>query len=109
MSRNLSGILKWAFVGKEVAPTSLNIICSAISKFLTVFIHEFSFAQSNFVKNIKKGLIKDKPKNPRYSNIWNPDILLDYYLNINIEKRKFPIFTDKNCSIIRIFPHTKTN
>jgi uncharacterized protein YsxB (DUF464 family) len=61
--------LNWAFVGKEVAPTYLNIVCSAISKFLTVFIPDFNFAQSNFIKNIKKGLIKNKPKNPRYSNI----------------------------------------
>jgi hypothetical protein len=62
------GKINWAFIGKEIAP-SLNIICSAISKFLTELIHEFSFAQSNFVKNIKKGLKKDKPKNLRYSNI----------------------------------------
>jgi hypothetical protein len=41
----------------------------AISKFLTVFIPDFNFTQSNFVKNIKRSLIKDKPKNPRYSNI----------------------------------------
>jgi hypothetical protein len=37
--------LKWVFVGKEVIPTSLNIVCSTISKFSTVFIPEFNFAQ----------------------------------------------------------------
>jgi hypothetical protein len=46
--------LNWAFVRKEVAPSSLNIVCSAISKFLTIFILDFNFAQSNFIKNIKK-------------------------------------------------------
>jgi hypothetical protein len=64
----------------------LNIVCSSISKFLTVFIPDYNFAQSNFVKNIKRGLAKDKSKKPRYLNIWNPDLLLDYYLNINIER-----------------------
>jgi uncharacterized protein YsxB (DUF464 family) len=78
--------LNRAFIGKEVAPTSLNIVCSAISKFLTVFIPDFNFAQSNFVKNIKKGVIKDKPKNLRYSNIWNPDILLNYYQQVNLKR-----------------------
>jgi site-specific recombinase XerD len=77
-----SEFLNWVFVGK-VLPTSLNITCSAISKFFTVFIPNFDFAQSNYVKSIKKGLMKDKPKNPRYSNIWNPDILLNYYQNEN--------------------------
>jgi hypothetical protein len=71
---------------KKVTLAFLNIICTSISKLLTVSIPDFNFAQSNFVKNIKKGLIKDNPKKPRYSNIWNSDLLLDYYLNINIEK-----------------------
>jgi uncharacterized protein YsxB (DUF464 family) len=38
---------------KKIVPTSLNIVCSAISKFLTVFIPDFNFAQSNLVKKQK--------------------------------------------------------
>jgi hypothetical protein len=37
--------LNWAFVGKEVIPTSLNIVCSVILKFLIVFIFNFNFTQ----------------------------------------------------------------
>jgi uncharacterized protein YsxB (DUF464 family) len=74
--------LNWVFVGKEVAPTSLNIVCSAISNFVTVFIPDFNFAQSNFVKNIKKGLIKDKPN----------------------DKEKFQFLQTK----IAVFPYFKT-
>jgi uncharacterized protein YsxB (DUF464 family) len=71
---------------KEVTTASLYIVCSSISKFLTVFISNFNFAQSNFIKNIKRGLARDKTKKTRYSNISNQDFLLNYYININIKK-----------------------
>jgi hypothetical protein len=31
-------------------------------------------------------LAEDKPKKPKYSNILNLDLLMDYYVNINIDK-----------------------
>jgi hypothetical protein len=71
------------------------------------FIPDFDFAQSNYVKSIKKGLMKDKPKNPRYSNIWNLDILLSYYQNINIElydeKEKFQCLQTKIAVLLGFF------
>jgi hypothetical protein len=58
--------------------------------------------------------MKNKPKNPRYSNIWNPDILLDYYLNINIEKynerEKLQFLQTKIAVLLGFFlPYVKTN
>jgi hypothetical protein len=36
--------LNWAFVGKQISASSINIVCSAISKFICVFIPDFNFA-----------------------------------------------------------------
>jgi hypothetical protein len=71
--------LNWVFVGKHIPISSINITCSAISKFICAFIPQFNFAQTNLVKNIRKGFMTSNPKKPKYPTIWNPDVLIDYY------------------------------
>jgi hypothetical protein len=72
-------------------------VCGAISKFITVFITDFNLAQSNFVKNIKKGFMKSNPKKPKYSTMWNPDLLIGNYQRINPKKLLISIFISKSC------------
>jgi hypothetical protein len=67
------------FLGKHIPPSSINITCSAISKFICAFIPDFNFAHTNLVKNIRKGFSTSNPKRPKYPTIWNPDSLIDYY------------------------------
>jgi hypothetical protein len=75
--------LNWAFVGKHIPPTSINITCSAISKFICAFIPDFNFAESKLVKNIEKGFMTRNPRKPKYPVMWNPDLLINYYFENN--------------------------
>jgi hypothetical protein len=42
--------LNWAFIGKQIPPSSINIACSAVLKFICAFIPDFNFAQSKSSK-----------------------------------------------------------
>jgi hypothetical protein len=75
--------LNWAFVRRKTTPSSINIACSAVSKFICAFIKDFNFAQTKFTKNIKKGFVTNNPKKPKYPVMWNPDLLIDYYYKNN--------------------------
>jgi uncharacterized protein YsxB (DUF464 family) len=75
--------LNWVFVGKHIPPSSINITCSAISKFICAFIPQFNFAHTSLVKNIRKGYMTSNPKKVKYPTIWNPDLLIDYYYRNN--------------------------
>jgi hypothetical protein len=68
--------LNWVFVGRKIPPSSINIACSVVSKFICVFITDFNFVQSRFVKNIKRGFMTNNPKKPKYP-------LIDYYYKNN--------------------------
>jgi hypothetical protein len=46
--------LNWVFVGRHVPTSSINITCSAISKFICAFIPQFNFAQK--LKILEKDL-----------------------------------------------------
>jgi uncharacterized protein YsxB (DUF464 family) len=54
--------LNWVFVGRHVPSSSINITCSAISKFFCAFIPQFNFAQTKLIKNIRKGFMTSNPK-----------------------------------------------
>jgi hypothetical protein len=58
--------LNWAFVRKQIPASSINIACSAISKFICAFIPDFNFAQSKLVKSMKRGFMTSHPKKPKY-------------------------------------------
>jgi uncharacterized protein YsxB (DUF464 family) len=45
------------FIGKKIPPSSINITCSAVSKFISALITDFNFTQTKFIKNIKKGFM----------------------------------------------------
>jgi hypothetical protein len=75
--------LNWAFVGKQIPASSINIACSAISKFICAFIPNFNFTSSKFIKSMKRGFMMNHPKKPRYPITWNPDLLIDYYYKNN--------------------------
>jgi hypothetical protein len=75
--------LNWVFVGKHIPSSSINIACSAISKFICAFIPDFNFAQSNLVRNIRRGFMTSNPKKPKYPVMWNLDLLIDYYYKNN--------------------------
>jgi hypothetical protein len=99
--------LNWVFVRKEVILTFLNMVYSLILKFLTIFIPNFNFPQTNFVKNIKKKLTKNI-KIFKYMKSRSSIGLLSRHKYRKIKwKRQISIFTDKNSSIIRILPPLK--
>jgi hypothetical protein len=50
--------LNWGFVGKEVTPASLNIVCSSISKFFTILLQILIL-----LYQISSKISKDKKKN----------------------------------------------
>jgi hypothetical protein len=52
--------LNWAFIGRKIPPSSINIAYTAVSKFICAFITDFNFAQTKFIKNIKKGFMTNK-------------------------------------------------
>jgi hypothetical protein len=75
--------LNWAFVGRKIPASSINIACSAISKFMCAFISNFNFASSKFIRSMKRGFMMNHPKKPRYPMTWNPDVLINYYYKNN--------------------------
>jgi hypothetical protein len=48
---------------------------------------DFNFAQSKFVKNIKRGFMTGNPKKPKYPVMWNPDLLIDNGNNPSLEEK----------------------
>jgi hypothetical protein len=99
--------LNWAFIRKKIPPSSINIACSAVSKFICAFITDFNFAQSKFVKNIKKGFMMGNPKKPKYPIMWNPDLLIDYYYKNNDSnlslKEKYQFLQTKVAILFNIY------
>jgi hypothetical protein len=49
-NRIFQELLNWAFVGRKIPASSINIACNTISKFMCAFITNFNFASSKFIK-----------------------------------------------------------
>jgi hypothetical protein len=49
--------LNWSFIGKQIPPSSINIACSAVSKFICAFITDFNISRNlDSLKILKKVL-----------------------------------------------------
>jgi hypothetical protein len=51
--------LNWVFIRRKIPPSSINMPCSAVSKFICAFITDFNFAQTKFRGKKQKLILRE--------------------------------------------------